>query len=152
MSDPISLSLLGAAFVGFVAFAKNLADLHDKLLAGPARRSNEAAQYFGDLSKSMSSVVAALRAGQVPRIDGNEMNTLIHAFSEKTRRVSLDRSSTALKSSLDHAARTAQTLDAYILNDVPKDEAEREQMLRIIERIAGDCRAIATILRKAAAQ
>jgi hypothetical protein len=150
MSDPITLGLLGAAFAGFVAFAKNLADLREKLLAGRARRSNEAAQYFDDLSKSMSGVVEALRARQVPRIDGNKMNGLIHAFSEKTKGVSLDRSPTALESSLDHAARIAQTLDAYILNNVPKDEAEREQMLRLIERIAGDCGAIATILKKPA--
>ena len=146
--DPKTLGFLGGALVGFASFANDLADLYTKTRTAKRLKDNEAAQYFDDLSASMTKVVDALRAGQVPRIDGNKMNGLIHAFPEKTKRLSSVRSPTTLKASLKRAASVAKTLDAYILENVPAVEAEREQMLALIERIAGRCGAIAGRLRK----
>ena len=141
MSDP--LSFMG----GFDVFGNKLVDLLVKLRTEKVRRSSEAAQYFEDLSTAMTKVVEGLRANKVPRIDGNELQELIHAFPDKTKDVSLSHEP-PVTASLDQAASIAKTLDCSLLMNVQTGKGHREKMLAIVERIAGTCDGIAGVLKK----
>ena len=142
--------MLGLEFLGFAKLAEQLGELLKKLRSEKARRNNEASAYFHQLSVAMESVVESLRKNQVPRISGNEMNTLIHAFPVKTKNVFPVNEASETSALLADAAITAKTLDAYILENTPPDESEREQRLAALERITGHCRALAGILGKPA--
>jgi hypothetical protein len=133
---------------GFAKLAEQLVELLKKLRSEGDRRDKEASAYFQQLSAAMEAVVENLRKDQVPRISGNEMNTLIHAFPTKTKGVFSSQEASETKTLLSDAAITAKTLDAYILENTPSDPAEREQRLAVLERIAGHCRALAGILSK----
>lgn len=136
--------------IGFAKYADQLADLLRKLRGEKIRRNNEAAAYFEQLSSAMEKVVEGLRANRIPRIDGNEMQTLIHDFEKKTHGVLSGDESAALKASLDNAAATAGTLDGWLLLNQPQDEIDRNQMLALIERITGHCRGLAGALKSPA--
>lgn len=132
---------------GFVEFAKNLTDLSGALRAGKVRRNNAAAAYFEQLGDAMEKVVGGLRANEAPRISGHEMQTLIHAFPEKTKKVFGAQESAERRASLELAALTAKTLDGWVLFNRPNVPAEREEMFALLERIAGDCRGLAGVLK-----
>ena len=140
MSDP--LSFMG----GFDVFGNKLVDLLLKLRNEKVRRNSEAAQYFEDLSTAMTRVGEGLHANKVPRIDGNELQELIHAFPEKTKDVSLGHD-LPVKASLDQVASIAKTLDGWLLINAPTAKRHREKMLAMVERIAGTCRGIAGVLK-----
>ena len=146
MLEPISILVLMA---GFGVFAEKLADLLLKLRAEKVRRNNLAAEYFEALGLTLSRVVEGLQANQIPRIDGHKLQELLHAFPERTKSVSRIGSPKVLKTSLDQAAAIAKTLDGWLLMNVPAVLGEREQMLAIVERIAGTCAGIATTLKDA---
>jgi hypothetical protein len=135
---------------GFKELANELAEVLLKLRGEKIRRNNEAAAYFEQLAAAMGKVVEGLRANEVPRISGHEMQTLIHAFAEKTSKVFTDDKSATLKASLEQAAATASTLDGWVLLNVPQDETDRQQMLALLERIIGDCRGLAGVLKSPA--
>ena len=137
-------------FLGFVKFAQLLYELRMQFSHGNVRRNQEASDYFRQLSVAMEAVVESLRENQVPRISGNEMNTLIHAFPTKTKHVFSKKDASEKRALLADAAATAKTLDAYILENTPSDSSEREQQLAVLERITGHCRALAGILSKPA--
>ena len=135
-------------WLGFAKLADLLGELLKKLRSESDRRDNEASAYFQQLSVAMGQVVEHLRKNQIPRVRGNEMNTLIRAFSTKTKGALGAQESVETNTLLAEAADTAKTLDAYVLEDAPTGESEREEGLRILERITGHCRALAGILRK----
>jgi hypothetical protein len=147
VSDPISI---GVIMSGFAVFADKLVDLLLKLRAERIRRNDMAAEYFEALAVSMTKVVEGLRTNQIPRIDGHTLQELLHAFPERTKAVSRLESPRALKASLDQAADIANTLDGWLLMNVPSIPSEREEMLAVIERIAGTCAGIAARLKHAA--
>ena len=144
---PISILVLMA---GFGVFAEKLADLLLKLRAEKVRRNNLAGEYFEALAQTLSKVVGGLRANQIPRIDGHKLQEMLHAFPERTKSVSRIESPEILKKSLDQAADIAKTLDGWLLMNVPAVPGEREQMLAIVERIAGTCASIASTLKNVA--
>lgn len=135
-------------WVGFAKLADQLAELLKKLRSEGDRRNKEASAYFQQLSAAMEAVVEKLRKDEIPRISGNEMNTLIHAFPIKVKGVRSPQEASETNTLLSDAATTAKTLDAYILENTPSDPSEREQRLAVLERIAGHCRALAGILSK----
>ena len=132
---------------GFDVFGNKLVDLLLKLRTEKVRRNSEAARYFEDLSMAMTKVGEGLHANKVPRIDGNELQELIHAFPEKTKDISLGHDP-PVKASLDQAASIAKTLDGWLLMNVQTGKGHREKMLAMVERIAGTCGGIAGILKK----
>lgn len=131
----------------FIEFANSLAEIYRHLRDKKARRNNEAAAYFEQLGNAMEKVVAELRANEVPRISGHEMQTLIYAFAQKTKNVFDARDSAQKKATLEQAATVASTLDAWILFNPDIAQTDREQMLALLERIAGDCRGLAGVLK-----
>jgi hypothetical protein len=141
---------IGIIFGGFAVFAEKLADLLSKLRAERIRRNDLAAEYFETLAESMTKAVEGLRANQIPRIDGHTVQELLHAFPERTKAVSRLESPETLKASLNHAANIAKELDGWLLMNVPSIPSERDEMLAIIERIAGHCAGIAATLKHAA--
>lgn len=138
------------AYLGIEQFFSLVVEIVKMVFQHNDRKYKEASAYFEQLSSAMERVVESLRKDEVPRISGNEMNTLIHAFAEKTNHVLGTEEADEVKSSLLTAAATAKMLDAYILEYVPGDPIEREQRLASLERITGHCRAIAGLLRKPA--
>jgi hypothetical protein len=134
---------------GFGKLANELAELLRKLGGGRTRRNNEAAAYFEQLADAMVKVVDGLRANEVPRISGHEMQTLIQAFEKKTKGAFKGDESKTRKASLEQAAATASTLDVGVLFYRPEVDADREKMLTLLERIAGDCRGLAGVLKSA---
>jgi hypothetical protein len=136
---------------GFGKLANELAELLRKLSGEKRRRNNEAAEYFEQLAAAMVKVVEGLRANQVPRIDGHEMEALIKAFARKTKGVFKDGESETHKAWLEQAAATASTLDAWVLFNQPDAGLDRDNMLALLERIAGDCRGLAGVLKSPAA-
>ena len=137
------------ALFGFTTLAKQLGELVMELRQEKVRRNKEASDYFQQLSVAMDYVVESLRENRVPRISGNEMNTLIHAFPTKTKHVFSEEDASKKHALLADATATAKTLDAYILENIPIDSSEREQQLDVLERITGHCRALVSILSKA---
>lgn len=135
-------------FTGYKALADALANLLREIQVVTIRRNNEAAAYFEQLGMAMAEVAKGLRAHEIPRISGHEMQVLIHAFPEKTRNALNDDKSSVLKERLEQAAATAKTLDGWLLYNQPQNETDREQMLALIERIAGNCRGLAGVLEK----
>ncbi len=130
-------------WIGFVNLAEQLGKLLKMIIDLKDRRDKEASAYFQQLSVAMETVVESLRKNQVPRISGNEMNTLIHAFPIKTKHVFDAEKDSEISTLLAEAAITAKTLDAYILENTPTDNSEREQRLAVLERITGHCRGLA---------
>ena len=141
MSDP--LSYMG----GFDVFGNKLVDLLLKLRTEKVRRNSEASQYFEDLSTAMTKVGEGLHAYKVPRIDGNELHELIHAFPEKTKDLSQGHDP-PVQASLDQVASIATTLDGWLLMNVQTSKGHREKMLAMVERITGTCDGIAGVLKK----
>lgn len=136
--------------LGFAKLAELLGDLLKKIGLEKDRRNREAAAYFTQLSSAMEKVVESLRKKEVPRISGNEMNTLIHAFPVKTKHVFGATEATDTSALLADAAATAKTLDAYIFENQPSSDSEREQQIAVLERITGHCRGLAGIFSKPA--
>jgi len=139
MPDPYVLAL--------AKFAEKLADLLKKIRGEKIRRNNDAAIYFESLAAAMTRVLDALRDRRVPRIDGHEMETLIRAFPEKTKGVLDGSHSIATKASLDEVAKITRTLDGHYILHQPAVEVDREQMLRQIERIIGNCKGLAGVIK-----
>lgn len=128
-------------------FVESLAKLWQIGRDRKLRRNRDAAVYFEALASAMTRVLEGLRARQVPRIAGHEMEKLIHGFPERTKRVLSATESTELKSALASVAEIAKTLDKEIFFHQPSVEADREEMLAQIERIVGDCRGLAAALK-----
>jgi hypothetical protein len=135
---------------GVGPLADALTALLRELQTQKVRRNNEASAYFEQLGTAMEDVVEGLRKNEVPRISGHEMQTLIHSFSEKTKNVFNAQVSAEKKAVLEHAAEIASTLDGWVLLNRPGVEAEREHMIALLERISGDCRGLAGVLKKPA--
>jgi hypothetical protein len=128
-------------------FVDSLAKLWQLVREKELRRDKDAAAYFDALASAMTRVLEGLRARRVPRIEGHEMDKLIHGFPERTKRVLRAADSAKLKSALDEVAEIARTLDKQIFFHQPSIEADREEMLAQIERIVGDCKGLAGILK-----
>jgi hypothetical protein len=144
MVEPLSVM---AFMAGFAVFGDKLVDLLKKLGEEKARRNNIASQYFADLSKALSGIVEGLRANQVPRTDGTHLQKLLKSFDQKTINVASLKSASEIKASLKGAVEIANTLDGWLLLNVPSDNREREKMLAVVERITGTCAAIADTLK-----
>ena len=138
------------AFAKFAELLGKLLEILNRIGENKVRRDKEASAYFQQLSAAMETVVESLRKNQVPRISGNEMNTLIHAFPTKIEGVFDPTETSETSSLLAEAVITARTLDAYILENTPSAGSDREQRLAVLERITGHCRALAGILSKSA--
>jgi hypothetical protein len=139
---------------GFIAllqpFVEGLTKLWELARDRKLRRNKDAAAYFEALASAMTRVLEGLRARQVPRIAGHEMVELIHGFPERTKRVLSATRSGELRSALAEAAEIAKTLDLAALLFQPALEADRERMLAQIERIIGDCKGLAAVLKPGA--
>ena len=150
MVEPVSIGI-GLLIAGFAKFGDKLVDLSIKLRneirAKRVRRNNIASQYFDDLANALSKVVAGLRANQIPRIDGNWLQGLLRTFDEKTRGVTSLDSPESLRRSLEGALDIAKELDGWLLLNIPSTPQDREQMLAVVERIAGACAALASVLK-----
>jgi hypothetical protein len=129
-------------------FVDSLTNLYELVRKAKVRRNNDAAQYFEDLASAMTRVLEGLRARQVPRIEGHEMDALIHGFPERTKGVLRGTQATELKLALDQVSAIAETLDKQIFYHQPSTERDREQLLAQIERIVGDCKGLAGLLRR----
>jgi len=101
-------------FETFVFFGKALVDLLREFQIQNSRLNNEAADYLEQLGNAMAGVVAELRAHKVHRINGNEMNTLIHAYDQKNRKVIIPGGSQELKAALEKQIEIANQLDFFI--------------------------------------
>jgi hypothetical protein len=135
-------------FAGFFAFAGALGELWLRLRKDRNRKNNEASAYFGQLGEAMEKVVEGLRANQIPRVNGHEMQFLIRSFSEKTAGIFTEKEASEAKTALDQAALIASMLDGWLLLNVPTLASEREKLLAEIERLAGDCRGLAGVLHE----
>ncbi len=129
-------------------FVDSLVNLWQLVRNAKIRRNNDAASYFEDLASAMTRVLEGLRASQVPRIAGREMEELLRGFPERTKGELSDTRSAELKLALDQAAAIARTLDKQIFFHQPSIERDREQMLAEIERMVGACRGIAGNLKR----
>jgi hypothetical protein len=128
-------------------FVECLDKLWQRVRDAKIRRNKDAAAYFEALASAMTRVLEGLRARQVPRIAGHEMEKLIHGFAERTKRVLSPTDSKELQSALANVAEIAKTLDEQIFFHQPSLEVDREQMLAQIERIIGDCKGLAAVLK-----
>lgn len=128
-------------------FVDSLTNLYELVRKAKVRRNNDAAKYFEDLASAMTHVLEGLRARQVPRIEGHEMDVLIKGFPERTKGILSAAQSADIKASLDEVSEIAEQLDKQVLYYVPSAERDREQQLALIERIVGDCKGLAEILR-----
>ena len=68
-------------------FVDSLTNLYELVRKAKVRRNNDAAAYFEELASAMAHVLEGLRARQVPRIPGRQMDELIRAFPERARGV-----------------------------------------------------------------
>jgi hypothetical protein len=135
---------------GVGPFADALTALLLELRTQRRRRNNEASAYFEQLGDAIEHVVEGLRKNEVPRISGHEMQTLIHSFHEKTKNVFTAKDLAQRKAVLEQAAAIASTLDGWVLLNRPGVQTDREQMIALLERITGDCRGLAGVLKKPA--
>jgi hypothetical protein len=129
-------------------FVDSLTNLYELVRKAKVRRNNDAAEYFEDLASAMTGVLEGLRARRVPRESGHEMEILIRAFPERTKGVLRPEQSAEVKDALHETSEIAKTLDKQVFFHLPSTERDREQQLAQIERIVGDCRGLAGVLRR----
>src|SRR5882724_6296606 len=147
--DPQAVTLAAiAALAGFAAFGDKLGNVLKIWKQFRAQPNNTASNYFRDLGDAFAKVHAELKESRVPRIDGNRLNTLLQSFETKTNPVRGEKITPELQSSLAAAAKGAKTLDAWILDNLQLSDAQRQQLLRSIERAAGQCMALSTLLKR----
>ena len=143
----MNYELFGASALLFANAVTNL--LREWQTQG-IRHNNEASAYFEQLGESMKGVAEELRKNKVPRIHGHTMNTLINAFPEKTKKIFKAQDSKERREKLEEAAVIAKELDGWVHSMTPNKKAQREQMIALLERIAGDCLGLAGVLKKPA--
>jgi hypothetical protein len=143
--DPAYVAII---LTGFAAFGSNLANILRALKEARAQPNNRASDYFRALGDSLEKVHAELKEKRVPHINGTQLNNLLRSFEKKTAKVRGEKITPALRASLTDAAEGAKTLDAWALNRLELEETHRVQLLTNIERTAGMCMALFTLLKR----
>ena len=102
-----------------------------------------ASKYFARLAKTLSQIVKALKAGEIPYGPGNRFKDLLAQAPEKTKGITKLGVQDLEKffKSLSEAARNASTLDYHWVPD-----SERARMLRNMDRLVGKLEALSVEL------
>ena len=148
MTDP-SVVFEGALLflTGYAAFGDKLVKLLQDWKEARVQPDNIASGYFRELGDAISKVHAELAKKEVPRIDGTRLNTLLQSFSQKTAKVRGKKVPPSLQRTLTEAAAGAKLLDAWALDRIKLDKAQRTRLLEDLERAAGNCLALAALLK-----
>ena len=148
MTDPSVVFQGALAFLaGYAAFGEKLVKLLQDWKTARAQPDNVASSYFLELGDALAKVHAELARKKVPRIDGTRSNMLLRSFEEKTSKVRGEKVSPSLQGTLIAAANAAKLLDAWALDRIQLDEAQRAKLLADIERAAGKSLALAALLK-----
>jgi hypothetical protein len=151
MPDPSVIFEGALAFLaGYGAFGDKLVELLKYWREARTQPDNVASIYFRELGDALTKVSSELAQKKVPRIDGTRLNVLLQSFSEKTSKVTGAKVDPSLQVAVTAAADAAKLLDAWALDRIQLPEAPRAQLLADIERAAGQCLALAALLRREA--
>jgi hypothetical protein len=132
---------------GYAAFGDKLVKLLQDWKEARVQPDNIASGYFRELGDALSKVHAELAKKEVPRIDGTRLNTLLQSFSQKTAKVRGKKVPPSLQRTLTEAADGAKLLDAWALDRIKLDKRQRTRLLEDLERAAGNCLALAALLK-----
>jgi hypothetical protein len=132
---------------GYAAFGDKLVKLLQDWKEARVQPDNIASGYFRELGDALSKVHAELAKKEVPRIDGTRLNTLLQSFSQKTAKVRGKKVPPSLQRTLTEAAAGAKLLDAWALDRIKLGKAQRTRLLEDLERAAGNCLALAALLK-----
>ena len=148
MTDP-SLVFEGTLLflTGYAAFGDKLVKLLQDWKEARVQPDKIASGYFRELGDALSKVHAELAKKKVPRIDGTRLNTLLQSFAQKTAKVRGKKVPPSLRRTLAEAAAGAKLLDAWALDRIELDKAQRTRLLEDLERAAGNCLALAALLK-----
>jgi len=148
--SPEMLPMVTALLASYAAFGDKLVTLLQDWRKERIRPSNAASLYFHDVAEALTKINEELQEKRVPRIDGTRLNELLQSFEKKTAASKSKYIPPTLADSLNNAAKAAKTLDAWALDRINLDEAHKSQLLASIERAAGTCSALATLLKEEA--
>lgn len=129
---------------------EKLADLFIRLREEKHRQDREAAHYFAELADTLDAMTEKLKRREVPHSEGHEFKTLLLAFEEKTATLSEKHGRAISPTELKDIAERAAMLDTAVFVYLPDVEKERDEWLRVMSRMIGDCRGIAAILERGA--
>jgi hypothetical protein len=132
---------------GYAAFGDKLVKLLQDWKEARVQPDNIASGYFRELGDALSKVHAELAKKKIPRIDGTRLNTLLQSFSQKTAKVRGKKVPPSLQRTLTEAAAGAKLLDAWALDRIKLDKPQRTRLLEDLERAAGNCLALAALLK-----
>jgi hypothetical protein len=149
MTDPedIFKGVIKTFLGDYAAFGNALVELLRDWGKARVRPDKIASNYFREMGDALRKVHAELAKKKVPRIDGTRLNLLLQSFAAKTSKVRGEKVSPTFKSTLTGAANAAKLLDAWALDRIQLEEAQRVRLLAHIERAAGKSLALAALLK-----